>query len=96
MNQGWHECKNNEIHFYHYRFNIPKILSQLSNHMDLIVEEKTTKLNPMAIPCAGEGDKSDFDIESWKSSDALNNTTNKNATKEEWKPQQIKEKLYRE
>ena len=64
MNQGWHEFNNNEMHFYHYGFNIPRILSELSNHADLITREKTTKLNPMAKSCAHEGHASNFDVES--------------------------------
>lgn len=49
---------------YHCRFNIPRILSQSSNHIDLIAGEKTTKLNSMAKSCVREGNTSDFDVKS--------------------------------
>lgn len=69
------------MHFYNCEFNILRILSQLSNHIDMLAKEKTTRLNPMAALSMQKGNNIEFDIESWEkwsdASDASENETNK-------------------
>ena len=64
MNHGWRECNNNQIHFDHYGFNIPRILCQLSDYIDLITgKRKKIKLNPMAESCICDDTAKNFEIE---------------------------------
>ena len=72
MSQGWHESRKNVMCFYQQQVNISNMLNQLSDYVDLITKEKTTMLNPMAMPYVHDGDNRNLDVESKKlSSNAL-------------------------
>ena len=66
MSQGWCESRNNVMNFHQCPVNVPNMLNQLSDYTHLIAKEKTTPLNPMAMPCVHEGDDRNSDVESKK------------------------------
>ena len=60
IKQGWCESNNNEMCFYLFRFNIPRIVQQLSDCTDIIIKKSNgNRLNPMAEP-HGCDDNVDF------------------------------------
>ena len=79
MNQGWHECKNNEMHFYPCGFNIPRIANQLSNCIDVITGQRNRiKLNPMTESYVHNDDLKDCEIEEKRhNKEDANNNKNK-------------------
>ena len=66
MSQGWYECRNNGMCFYNCPVNISRILNQISNYAESFTKEKTSRLNPMAMPYACKSENRHLDIESWE------------------------------
>ena len=55
MNKGWCKCDQNIMHFYPCGYNIPRIVNNLSNYIDLIEGDgKTGKSNTLVEPHASE------------------------------------------
>ena len=77
MSQGWHESRNKVMHFHQCQVNIPRTLNQLSDHIDLITKEKTTKLNPMAMPYVHEGEDAEKNNDSRDEGSAANDASEK-------------------